>query len=142
MPTSTSSAVWEGGLKDGNGKYSAGSGAFAGEYSFPTRFEGIAGTNPEELIAAAHAACISMALAAGLEREGTPATRISTSAACALDKVEAGFRITKMHLTVRGAVPGIDQATFAAAAEAAKEGCPVSNALRGNVAFTVDATLE
>lgn len=142
MPTSTSSAVWQGGLKDGNGTYSAGSGAFAGEYSFPTRFEGAAGTNPEELIAAAHAACLSMALAAGLERDGTPATRISTTAACTLEKVEAGFRITKMHLQVTGVVPGIDQKSFASAAEAAKDGCPVSNALKGNVSYRVDATLE
>jgi osmotically inducible protein OsmC len=142
MPTSTSAAVWEGGLRTGKGRYSAGSGAFAGDYSFPTRFEGTAGTNPEELIAAAHAACLSMALSAGLEKGGTPPTRIATTAACTLEKQEAGFRITKMHLQVRGVVPGMDQAAFAIAADAAKEGCPVSNALKGNVAFTLDAKLE
>src|SRR3970040_1304257 len=142
MPTSTSSAVWEGGLRNGKGRYSAGSGAFAGDYSFTTRFEGAAGTNPEELIAAAHAACFSMALSGGLEKAGTPATRITTTAACTVEKQEAGFRITKIHLQVRGVVPGIDQAAFENAAEGAKEGCPVSNALKGNVAFTLDARLE
>lgn len=142
MPTSTSSATWEGGLRNGKGRYSAGSGAFAGDYTFPTRFEGTAGTNPEELIAAAHAACLSMALSGGLEKAGTPPTRITTTAACSLEKQEAGFRIVKMHLKVRGTVPGVDQAAFERAAEAAKDGCPVSNALKGNVVFTVDAKLE
>lgn len=142
MPTSTSSAVWEGGLRNGKGRYNAGSGAFAGDYSFPTRFEGAAGTNPEELIAAAHAACLSMALSGGLERAGTPPTRITTTAACTIEKQEAGFRITRMHLQVRGVVPGMDQAAFEKAADAAKDGCPVSNALKGNVAFTLDAKLE
>lgn len=142
MPTSTSSAVWEGGLRNGKGRYSAGSGAFAGEYTFLTRFEGAAGTNPEELIAAAHAACLSMALSGALERAGTSPVRISTSAACTVEKQEAGFRITKMHLKVRGVVPGMDADGFRQAAEAAKDGCPVSNALKGNVAFTLDAKLE
>jgi osmotically inducible protein OsmC len=142
MPVSRASAVWEGGLREGNGRYEAKSGAFKGAYSFRTRFEGEPGTTPEELIAAAHAACLSMALSAGLERAGTPPTRIATSAACTLEKLDAGWRVTKMHLEVRGAVPGIDQAAFEKAAEAAKEGCPVSNALKGNVAFTLDAKLE
>ena len=87
MPTSTANAVWEGGLKKGNGKFTAQSGAFQGNYSFGTRFEGEKGTNPEELIAAAHAACLSMALAAGLEQAGTPATRIATTAKCTVEKV-------------------------------------------------------
>jgi lipoyl-dependent peroxiredoxin len=142
MPVSKASAVWEGGLREGNGKYKAASGAFEGKYSFRTRFEGEPGTNPEELIAAAHAGCLSMALSAGLERAGTPPTRISTTASATLEKVEAGFRLTKMHLEVRGVVPGVDQAAFAQAADAAKEGCPVSNALKGNVAFSLDAKLE
>jgi osmotically inducible protein OsmC len=142
MPTSIATAVWEGGLRNGKGVYRAGSGAFTGEYSFPTRFEGAAGTNPEELIAAAHAACLSMALSGGLERAGTPPTRISTRASCTIERQEAGFRITRMNLEVRGQVPGIDAATFASAAEAAKEGCPVSNALKGNVQFVLDAKLE
>src|SRR5512146_3539989 len=100
MTTSSASAVWEGGLRAGRGHFSAGSGAFAGDYSFPTRFEGAKGTNPEELIAAAHAACLSMALAAGLDLAKTPATRISTTAACTIDKVGDGFRIVSMRLDV------------------------------------------
>jgi len=142
MPKSTASAVWEGGLKDGNGRYEAGTGTFSGAYTFASRFTDEVGTNPEELIAAAHAACLSMALSAGLERAGTPATRIATQATATLEKLEAGFRLTKMHLAVTGTVPGIDAAAFASAAEAAKDGCPVSNALRGNVAFALDAKLE
>jgi lipoyl-dependent peroxiredoxin len=106
MPTSSASAVWEGGLRSGRGHFKAGSGAFEGDYSFPTRFEGARGTNPEELIAAAHAACLSMALSAGLEKSGTPATRISTKASCTVEKAGDGFQITRMRLEVRGAVPG------------------------------------
>ena len=141
MPTSTANAVWEGGLKKGNGKFTAKSGAFHGNYNFGTRFEGEKGTNPEELIAAAHAACLSMALAAGLEAGGTPATRIATTAKCTVEKVGDGFRITKMRLEVRGEVPGLDAATFAKAAEAARDGGPVSQALKGNVQFDLDARL-
>jgi lipoyl-dependent peroxiredoxin len=141
MPTSTANAVWEGGLKNGNGKFTANSGAFQGNYNFGTRFEGEKGTNPEELIAAAHAACLSMALAAGLEAGGTPATRIATTAKCTVEKAGNGFRITKMRLEVRGQVPGIDAAGFAKAAEAARDGCPVSQALKGNVEFDLDARL-
>jgi osmotically inducible protein OsmC len=140
--TSRATAVWEGVLRSGKGRFEAGSGAFRGDYSFATRFEGAKGTNPEELIAAAHAACLSMALSLGLERAGTPATRITTTAACTIDKVGEGFRITTMRLQVRGKVPGIDQAAFAKAADAAKEGCPVSQALRGNVKLELDARLE
>lgn len=142
MPTSNATAVWEGGLKEGRGNFKAGSGAFEGAYSFPTRFEGARGTNPEELIAAAHAACFSMALAAGLEKSGTPATRISTKASCTIDKVGDGFKITRMQLEVRGKVPGLDHAGFAKAADAAKKGCPVSGALQGNVQIDVAARLE
>jgi len=141
VPTSSSSAVWEGGLRNGRGKFSAGSGAFAGDYTFATRFESAKGTNPEELIAAAHAACLSMALSAGLEAAKTPPTRISTKASCTVEKVGDGFRITKMKLEVRGEVPGLDQAGFTAAAEKAKEGCPVSQALMGNVQMELDARL-
>jgi lipoyl-dependent peroxiredoxin len=142
MTTSSASAVWEGGgLRKGRGQFTAKSGAFKGDYSFATRFEGAKGTNPEELIAAAHAACMSMALSAGLEAAGTPPTRISTTASCTIDKVGDGFKITKMRLEVRGEVPGVDAAGFAKAAQAAKEGCPVSNALKGNVAIEMDAKL-
>lgn len=142
MPTSSASAVWEGGLKSGRGHFKAGSGAFKGAYSFPTRFEGARGTNPEELIAAAHAACLSMALSAGLEKSGTPATRIATQASCTIDKAGDGFKITRMQLEVRGKVSGLDQAGFAKAANAAKQGCPVSGALQGNVQIDMDARLE
>jgi lipoyl-dependent peroxiredoxin len=142
MPTSSASAVWEGGLRSGRGHFKAGSGAFEGDYSFPTRFEGARGTNPEELIAMTHAACLSMALSAGLEKSGTPATRISTKASCTVEKAGDGFKITRMRLEVRGAVPGLDQAGFAKAAEDAKKGCPVSGALQGNVQFDLDAKLE
>jgi osmotically inducible protein OsmC len=96
MPTSTANAVWEGGLRTGSGQFSAQSGAFQGRYSFGTRFGGEPGTNPEELIAAAHAACISMALALGLEQAGTPPSRISTTAKCTVEKAGEGFRITRM----------------------------------------------
>ena len=142
MPTSKASAVWEGKLKDGKGKVTAASGAFSGPYTFATRFEGAKGTNPEELIAAAHAACLSMALSGVLEKGGTPPTRIETEAQCTLEMVSGAPRITKMALRVRGRVAGVDQAGFAKTAEAAKEGCPVSNALKGNVQFTLEATLE
>jgi len=142
MPTSSASAVWEGVLRSGRGHFKAGSGAFEGDYSFATRFEGSRGTNPEELIAAAHAACLSMALSAELEKNGTPATQISTKASCTVDKAGNGFKITKMRLEVRGKVPRVDQAKFAAAADAAKKGCPVSTALQGNVQLELDARLE
>ena len=141
MPTSTANAVWEGGLRTGNGQFSAQSGAFQGKYSFGTRFGGDPGTNPEELIAAAHAACISMALALGLEQAGTPPTRISTTAKCTVEKAGEGFKITRMKLEVRGQAPGVDAAAFAKAAEAARDGCPVSNALKGNVQIELDARL-
>ncbi len=142
MPTRHSSAVWTGGLKSGKGKVTVGNGAFEGSYSFPSRFEEGKGTNPEELIAAAHAGCLSMALAAGLERAGTPAERIATRASATLEKVGEAFRITKMHLEVRGKVPGISAQAFQDAAHKAKDGCPVSNALKNNVAFELDARLE
>jgi lipoyl-dependent peroxiredoxin len=142
MTTSIASAVWDGVLRSGRGHFKAGSGAFEGDYSFATRFENARGTNPEELIAAAHAACLSMALSAGLEKAGTPATRISTKASCTVDKAGEGFKITKMRLEVRGKVAGLDQAGFAKAAEAAKNGCPVSTALQGNVEMELDARLE
>jgi osmotically inducible protein OsmC len=141
MPTSTSSAAWEGGLRNGHGRFNAGSGAFGGDYSFATRFESAKGTNPEELLAAAHAACFSMALSAGLEAARTPATRISTTARCTVEKAGEGFQITKMRLEVRGEVPGVDQAGFLAAAEQAKAGCPVSQALKGIPQIELDAKL-
>src|SRR5580765_1533158 len=136
------SAIWTGGLKDGKGALTSESGVLANTpYSFRTRFEGEKGTNPEELIAAAHAACLSMALSAGLEAAKTPPKRISTTAACTIEKVGDGFRITRMRLEVRGEVPGLDEAGFQAAADKAKDGCPVSQALKGNVPMELDARL-
>jgi len=137
----TADAEWKGTLKEGSGIMKLGSGAYEGQYSFKSRFENGSGTNPEELIAAAHAACLSMALAAGLEQAGTPATRIATTAKCTVEKVGDGFKITRMNLEVRGQVPGIDAAGFAKAAEAARDGCPVSTALKGNVQLVLDARL-
>ncbi len=142
MPTSRASAVWEGKLKDGKGTFKAASGAFAGPYTFATRFEGKPGTNPEELIAAAHAACLSMALSAGLEKAGKAATRVQTEAACTIEMVNGTPTITRMELTVRGKVPGLDQAGFQKAAEEAKSGCPVSRALKGIPQITLDAKLD
>lgn len=142
MTTSSAEAIWEGGLKDGNGKFSAGSGAFSGDYSFTTRFEGAKGTNPEELLAAAHAACFSMALSGGLEAAGTPATRVTTEASATVEKANGGFRITTIKLETRGVVPGIDLATFREVAEQAKQGCPVSQALQNNLKIELEATLE
>lgn len=142
MTTSSAEGIWEGGLKGGNGTFSAGSGAFKGEYSFGTRFEGAAGTNPEELLAAAHAACFSMALAGALEAAGTPATRITTKASATVEKASGGFRVTTMKLETRGVVPGVDQAKFQAAAKEAGQGCPISQALANNLKIEVEATLE
>jgi len=141
VPTSNAEATWEGGLKNGKGTFRADSGAFRSAYSFGTRFGSGKGSNPEELIAAAHAACLSMALSAGLEHAGTPATSITTKAACTVDQAGDGFRITGMRLVVRGKVPGIDQAAFKSAADAALNGCPVSNALKNNVKMELDAAL-
>ncbi|MDQ2670870.1 MAG: OsmC family peroxiredoxin [Gemmatimonadota bacterium] len=143
MPTSTASAVWNGKLKDGTGNFRAEtSGAFQGQYTFGTRFEGQKGTNPEELLAAAHAACFSMALSGVLEKAGTPAERITTTAHCTVEKAEGGFRITKMRLETRGRVSGADAAAFKRAAEDAVNGCPVSGALRNNLVVELDAALE
>lgn len=141
MTTSSATAVWEGGLRSGRGQFNGKSGIIQGSYSFPTRFEGAKGTNPEELIAAAHASCFSMALGAELEKAGTPPTRVTTTATTTMEKAAGGFKITRIRLETRGEVPGVDQAAFAKAAEAAKEGCPVSQALKGNVTFELDARL-
>lgn len=134
MALSTAEAVWEGGLKDGKGTVKTGSGAINGAYSFRTRFEGAqgaAGTNPEELIGAAHAGCFSMALSAGLGKAGFTPTRIRTTAKVHLEKVGEGFKITRIQLATEAAIPNIDEATFRQQAEGAKAGCPVSQALAG-----------
>lgn len=141
MPTRKATAVWEGGLKGGKGSFKGESGAIGGQYNFSSRFEGGSGSNPEELLAAAEAACFSMALSGSLEKAGTPATRIETSAACTVEAVPGGFGITKMKLNVQATVPKIDKMKFEQIANETKEGCPVSKALKGNVDITLEARL-
>jgi len=141
MSTSNAVAVWEGKLRDGKGSFKAQSGAFSGSFSFGTRFEGKKGSNPEELIAAAHAGCFSMALSSALEKAGHPATRIETRAEVTLEMVDGAPKITRSVLDVRGKVDGIDQAAFQQAAEGAKKNCPVSKALQGNVEIRMEAKL-
>lgn len=135
------SAQWNGGLKDGKGTISTDSGVLRDtQYSFSTRFEDGAGTNPEELIAAAHAGCFSMALSGQLTTAGTPPESIRTQATVTMEKLEAGFTVTGVHLQVTARVPGIDQAAFDTAANNAKTGCPISRLL--NATITMDAKLE
>jgi len=130
------SAVWNGGLKDGKGTVSTASGVLSNtQYSFATRFENGAGTNPEELIAAAHAGCFSMALSALLGNAGLKPERIETEAAVTLEKLESGFAITAVHLTVNAKVPGASQEQFTTAANNAKAGCPVSKVLNAKIAM-------
>lgn len=140
MPVRKANAVWEGDLKGGQGKVALGSGAYEGPYSFGSRFEEAGGTNPEELIGAAHAGCFSMALAAGLGRAGHSPKRVATSAKVHLEKVGEGFKITRIELDNESEIPGIDEAAFQEAARKAKEGCPVSQALAG-VEITLNARL-
>jgi osmotically inducible protein OsmC len=131
MPLRHGRAAWEGNLKDGKGTVALGSGAFEGSVSFASRFEDGKGTNPEELIGAAHAACFSMALAHILGENGYKPDRIDTAAAVKIEKAGEGFRITSVELDTRGRVPGINKEEFFKFATQAKEGCPVSQALRG-----------
>ena len=134
------SAVWNGGLRGGNGTMSSASGILDNiQYSFTTRFENGIGTNPEELIAAAHAGCFSMALFAELERAELTPESVSTNSTLTFEKTDAGFTITKIHLDVVAKVPGTDEETFAKIAESAKRGCPVSRVL--NAEITMDAKL-
>ena len=141
MPTRKATAVWEGGLKGGKGTFKGESGAIGGQYNFSSRFESGVGSNPEELLAAAEAACFSMALSGGLEKAGTPATRIETSAACTVEAVPGGFGITKIKLNVQATVPNADKVKFEQIANETKDGCPVSKAFKGNVEITVEARL-
>lgn len=127
----SSSAQWRGDLKSGSGELSLGSGAFSGEYSFVSRFEDGDGTNPEELIAAAHAACFSMALSNMLATAGSPATSVKTTATVHLEKVDGAATITRVVLDTVGDVAGIDAQAFVAKAEEAKANCPVSRLLTG-----------
>jgi len=135
------SAVWKGGLKDGKGTVSATSGVLSNTpYSFSTRFENAPGTNPEELIAAAHAACFSMALSAQLGGANLTPENISTSATLTMEKQDSGWAITAVHLDVVARVPNADAAAFQKAADNAKSGCPVSKVLKANI--TMDAKLQ
>lgn len=135
------SAVWNGSLKEGRGTISTESGLLSdAQYSFGTRFEEGKGTNPEELIAAAHAGCFSMALSAQLTNAGTPPERVSTTATVTLEKREAGFTVTAIHLEVEADVPGATQETFDTAATNAKTGCPISRLL--NAEITMNTHLE
>ncbi len=140
MITRSAEAQWNGDVMKGTGSVKLGSGAFEGQYSFNTRFADGVGTNPEELIGAAHAGCFSMALSGVLTRAGTPPTSIHTSAKVSLEKTDSGFVISQILLTTEGVVPGVDAAAFQAAAENAKANCPVSKALAG-VAIHLEAKL-
>ena len=134
------SAEWSGGLKDGRGSITTGSGALSAyPYGFASRFEGVAGSNPEELIAAAHAACFTMAMSLALGDAGFKADKMDTSAKVTLEQVEGGFAITASTLTLTASIPGIDQATFDKVAAGAKAGCPVSKLLKAEI--TLDAKL-
>jgi lipoyl-dependent peroxiredoxin len=135
------SAVWQGGLKDGKGTISTESGVLENtQYSFSTRFEDGKGTNPEELIAAAHAGCFSMALSGQLGNAGMTAESINTTATVTLEKTDAGFTVTKVHLDVTARIPGAEQAAFETAANNAKAGCPISRLLKAEI--TMAAHLE
>jgi osmotically inducible protein OsmC len=140
MPTRQSEAQWEGDLKSGRGQVRLGSGAYQGPYSFQSRFESGTGTNPEELIAAAHAGCFSMALAHALAQGGHPAKRVHTTAKVHLEKAADGFAIPRIDLVTEAEVPGLDAAEFGRQAEQAKQNCPVSKLLKA-ATITLDARL-
>ncbi len=138
---STASAVWKGGLKAGSGAISSRSGVLSETpYTFSTRFEGSAGTNPEELIAAAHAGCFSMALSAQLGEAGFTPDHVSTTATVTLEKADGGFAVTRIHLDVSARIPGADQSAFDTAANNAKTGCPISKLM--NAEISMSANLE
>ena len=138
---SKASAVWKGDLKGGSGSISANSGVLSGAaYTFATRFEGSAGTNPEELVAAAHAGCYSMALSHQLASNGNTPDHVGTTATVTLEQVEGGFAVTKIHLECSAKVPGISQAAFDEAANGAKVGCPISKLM--NAEISLNAVLE
>jgi osmotically inducible protein OsmC len=141
MPKRKASANWDGSLQEGDGTMRLGTGSYEGPYSFQSRFEEGDGTNPEELIAAAHAGCFSMALSAELGRAGYEAERVETDATVQIDKVGEGFGITRIVLQARARVPGIDEDEFQKQALAAKEGCPVSKALGGVETIDLEAEL-
>ncbi len=129
MPVRNAEARWDGKLRDGKGTMKFGSGAYEGQYSFASRFENGTGTNPEELVGAAHAGCFSMAFSSALDKAGFPPESIQTKAQVHLEKVGEGFKITLIELSTEARVPKIDEKTFQETAEGAKKGCPVSQAL-------------
>ncbi len=141
MPVRKAQAVWKGDLLKGHGKMAFGSGAFEGQYSFSSRFEEGVGTNPEELIAAAHAGCFSMAFSNVLAKAGFTPERVETTAKVRLEKLPEGFKITRIDLETVGDVPNISEAQFMELAEGAKKGCPVSQLLTG-AEITLQATLK
>src|SRR5437879_6172539 len=141
MPARTANARWEGGLKDGKGNMRLGGGAFEGQYSFASRFEEGAGTNPEELIAAAHAACFSMALANILSEAGHTPDRVSTAARVTLRNIDGAPTLARVDLETTGQVPGLDQEQFQGYADQAVKDCPVSRALAGIPEMVVSARL-
>jgi osmotically inducible protein OsmC len=141
MPKRNASARWEGSLQEGNGTMKMASGAYEGPYSFQSRFEEGDGTNPEELIAAAHAGCYSMALSGELGKAGHEVDSVETEATVHLEKVESGFAIKRIDLKTRVSAPGVDEAAFQEAAEAAKKGCPISQALAAVETIELDAQL-
>lgn len=133
------SAVWSGGLKDGKGTISTQSGALdAYPYGFATRFEGVPGSNPEELIAAAHASCFTMALSLILGEAGLTAEKMETSAVVTLEKLDDGFAVTASHLTLKASIPGTDDATFQELAAKAKAGCPISKLLKADISLEAE----
>ena len=142
MPTRSAKADWQGEFKRGGGSVSTETGILDAQYNFSGRFESGSGTNPEELIAAAHASCFTMALSVGLTQAGHPPEKLETSAAVTVEQVEDGFGITKIALTVTGKVPGMDADAFEQAAQGAKENCPVSKALASVPEITLETKFE
>jgi osmotically inducible protein OsmC len=142
MPQRTAEAQWNGDLRTGNGRIKLGSGAFDGAYSYGSRFEQSPGTNPEELVAGAHAGCFTMATASGLGKAGFTPENISTKATVHLDSVSGGFKIARIDLDMEADVPGIDEAKFLEIAEGAKKNCPISQALAAVPEITLRARLR
>jgi len=142
VPARKADARWEGTLQDGKGVMRLGGGAYEGPFTFKSRFEEGDGTNPEELIAAAHAGCFSMAFSGALGRNGFPPNSVSTTAHVHLNKTDEGFRVQKIDLVTVADVPGIDESTFQDIASTAKQTCPISVLLSGSAEITLDATLQ
>ena len=141
MPTRNATARWQGTLTEGSGTIRTGGGGLEGNYSFKSRFEAGEGTNPEELVGAAHAGCFSMAFSKALTDAGHPPTSVETTAGVRFEKTDAGFTVTRIDLNTTGDVPGIDEAEFQKLAESAKENCPISRLLAPGVEITLSAKL-